>query len=472
MCDEESFVILGSTPTPSMECLARSYATETASGEFSSLPDVSVHMEAKAPSLDTEGAVGGVKEQSLSRSTASDTVDSVKAAAMEAPLPPDDDVLTPPEFQLNSIVSQASVVNWPETSQTAPSISSNHFNIFSEFPSMKGQNIASQDLSKLENFYCEHNQLKENLLNSNRCLRQYFALAEKWQNEIRDFKRQQDVYQTHVVGENERLRGVVEQMEQRLVEKNAEMEALKVENRQCIEALVEQHDREIEELRQQLQAAKVMVGEEGRRSSTEAELKWRQEMDHMEFTLGEKLRVAEMKEGQWHQEVAGLTEKFSKDMQEMRQRLAQESAKVVELEEQCRNWHSENDCLRVNLVAAEELNGRMRSDTGDTAQKMEQLEAFKLQAEIFERDFEAERAARTVLVGEKEQLLVDLRLLQNRHQQLIGELESMRNPRSGYPHPESQRTRQFRCPVCSRLFTDLSTLNSHVNDCLDNTDNP
>ncbi|XP_059609260.1 NF-kappa-B essential modulator [Phlebotomus argentipes] len=465
MCDEESFVILGSTPTPSMEQLAQSYATETASGVFSSLPEVSVHPEVKMPSIKSEdGAVGGetVKEESMTTSKASsDTVDSVKAA-LDAPLPPDDGILTPPDFQLNSTVTQ-SLVSWPEAS---PSLSTSHFNIYSEFPSMKGQNIASQDLSKLENFYCEHNQLKENLLNSNRCLRQYFALAEKWQNEIREFKRQQDVYQTHVVGENERLRGVVEQLEARLREKNAELDAIRAENRQSIEALSEQHDRELQALRVQMEELK--VGEHERRSSVDAELKWRQEMAHMEFTMSEKLRAAEVKEGQFQQEMAGLTEKFSADMYEMRHKLAQEVARVAELEGQCKVWHEENDCLRVNLTAAEELNAKLRADVAEVTQQVEQIEAFKMQSELFKADFEAERAARTVLVGEKDQLLADLRLLQNRHEQLIGEMESMRNPRSGYPHPEPQRS-QFRCPICSRSFTDLSSLNRHINDCLDNS---
>ncbi|XP_055701445.1 NF-kappa-B essential modulator isoform X2 [Phlebotomus papatasi] len=465
MCDEESFVILGSTPTPSMECLAQSYATDLGSEEFSSLPEVSAAPGSKNASLvEEEGAVGGVsKEESIA--TSSDATDSVKVA-IEPPKVPETEVLSPPSFQLNSTVTQASLVNWPETSQAPQSLSTSHFNIYSEFPSMKGQNIASQDLSKLENFYCEHNQLKENLLNSNRCLRQYFALAEKWQNEIRDFKRQQDVYQTHVVGENERLRGVVEQLEGRLREKNGELEGIRAENRQAIEALSEQHDRELQELREELKGLRE-VRDSGEKSTADAEIKWRQEMAHLEFSMGEKLRVAEMKESQWHQEVAGLTEKFSGEMHEMRQRLAQETARVAQLEEQCRNFHAENDALKVNLVSAEEVNRMLRADSADALQKVEQIEAFKMQAELFERDFEAERAARTVLAGEKEQLLADLRLLQNRHEQLIGEMESMRNPRSGYPHPESQRSRQFRCPVCSRLFLDLSTLNSHVNDCLD-----
>ncbi|XP_055690690.1 NF-kappa-B essential modulator [Lutzomyia longipalpis] len=474
MSDEESFVILGSSPTASIENLARSYATETATGDFSSLPENSHTpdvVDAKMPSLESqEGAVGGMvpKEESLKVSTASsDAIDSVKMK-IEAPKA-EEASLTPPNFQLNSIVSQASLVNWPTQSQAPPSLSTSHFNIYSEFPSMRGQNIASSDISKLENFYCEHNQLKENLLNSNKCLRQYFALAEKWQNEIREFKKQQDSYQTHVLTENERLRGVVEQLEARLREVGTDAGAVHAEHKHSIEALCEQHSREIQELRAQLEAAKAMHSEEERKNSADAEIKLRQEVEQLQFAMGEKLRMAEMKESQWQQEVAGLTEKYTMDINEVRQRLAQAQAKVTSLEEECRIWHAENDCLKVNLVAAEELNKKLQHDLGAVSQNMDQIEAFKMQAEIFERDFEAERAARTVLAGEKEQLLADLRLLQNRHEQLIGEMEGMRNPRSGYPHPESQRTRQFRCPVCSRLFLDLSTLNSHVNGCLDNS---
>lgn len=189
----------------------------------------------------------------------------------------------------------------------------------------------------------------ENLLNSNRCLRQYFALAEKWQNEIREFKRHQDVCQTHVVGENERLRGVVDQLENRLMEKNGELEGIRAENRQAIEALSEQHDRELQELREELKGLRE-VRDSGEKSTADAEIKWRQEMAHLEFSMGEKLRMAEMKESQWHQEVAGLTEKFSGEMHEMRQRLAQETARVAQLEEQCRNFHAENDALKVGDI--------------------------------------------------------------------------------------------------------------------------
>uniref|UniRef100_A0A1L8DTU2 Putative polyubiquitin binding domain of nemo n=1 Tax=Nyssomyia neivai TaxID=330878 RepID=A0A1L8DTU2_9DIPT len=461
MCDEESFVILGSTPTPSMECLARSYATD-ATGDFSSIPNAPHEpLDTKMPSL--EGAVGGISSQEASLTTSkasSDEIDSIKVK-MEAPKV-EDAQLSPPNFQLNSIVSQASIVNWPSATQAPPSLSTSHFNIYSEFPSMKGQNIASSDISKLENFYCEHNQLKENLLNSNRSLRQYFALAEKWQNEIREFKKQQDVYQTHVMAENERLRGVVEHLEGRLGETRDSLQY-----KQQIEVLTEQHHKEMQELRAQLESSRVMQDE--RKNSADAELKWRQEVEQLEFAMGEKLRVAEMKENQWQQEVAGLTEKYSSDINEVRQRLAQAQAKIVCLEGDCRRWHEENDCLKVNLVAAEELNRKLQQDMAEMQQNVEQIEVFKVQTEIFERDFEAERAARTVLAGEKEQLLADLRLLQNRHEQLIGEMEGMRHPRSGYPHPESQRPRQFRCPVCSRVFLDLSTLNGHVNGCLDNS---
>ncbi|GAB0090334.1 hypothetical protein DMENIID0001_050570 [Sergentomyia squamirostris] len=482
MSDEESFVILGSTtPTPSLINMADSYATE-----FSSFPaDATAtstqikqqKLEGSKEEDELEGAVGGV--QTLTEnSVASIKSDpgSVKTDIREPVKPQEDSILTAPSFQLDGSVStsNASLLNWPE-SEAAQPVSVSKFNIYQEFPSMRGQNINTQDLTKLETFCCEHNQLKENLLNSNKCLRQYFSLAEKWQNEIRDFKRQQDVYQSQVVTDNERLRSVVEQLEGKLKEKCAEVESIRVESRQGIEVLSEQHDREMQELRQQVEAIKMTAGsqtEADRKSVTDSEIKWRQELAHLEFSMGEKVRAAEIRKDEWQAEVAGLTEKYSRDLDEIRQRLAQETARVQQLEEQCKNWHDENDVLRINLASAEELNSQLQVQISQAAQKIVEIDAYRAQAEIYERDFEAERAQRTVLSGEKEQLLADLRLLQNRHEQLIGEMESIRrNPQqTGYPHhTESQRAQQqFRCPVCSRVFLDLSTLNRHINDCLDN----
>ncbi|XP_075216298.1 uncharacterized protein LOC142321788 isoform X2 [Lycorma delicatula] len=173
-------------------------------------------------------------------------------------------------------------------------------------------------------------------------------------------------------------------------------------------------------------------------------------------------------------------------------------------EEVQRNGYREKvDNLTAQLMECKEaLNGRnsyiesLKDQIEKLQSENEAIELLKAQVNVYQTDFEAERKSREDLVGVKEKLAEDLRLLQRRNQQLIDELkvyqgenqlngQQARRSTSHSPSPastvqpviqpplqleeESQSPQpKFTCPnpECNKVFKLYKPLERHVVQCL------
>ncbi|XP_025833348.1 NF-kappa-B essential modulator isoform X2 [Agrilus planipennis] len=105
--------------------------------------------------------------------------------------------------------------------------------------------------------------------------------------------------------------------------------------------------------------------------------------------------------------------------------------------------------------------------------------ALRTQLDLYKADFEAERHQKNNLKEEKEQLADDLRHLQRRNQQLLEEVERLRNgafvvveddARGATSTPsapqDSPPPLRYMCPLCSTTFRSYKLIEEHMQCCL------
>uniref|UniRef100_A0A6M2DHJ9 Putative polyubiquitin binding domain of nemo n=1 Tax=Xenopsylla cheopis TaxID=163159 RepID=A0A6M2DHJ9_XENCH len=108
------------------------------------------------------------------------------------------------------------------------------------------------------------------------------------------------------------------------------------------------------------------------------------------------------------------------------------------------------------------------------------IDLLKQQLDVYKEDFEAERKARSELAGEKENILVDLRRLQQRNEELLQRLKNIadvnRSSNSTPSAPPNESTSEttstqfqlvYPCPLCQFAFYTIRALENHVERCID-----
>ncbi|XP_026840818.1 NF-kappa-B essential modulator isoform X1 [Drosophila persimilis] len=438
MSEEESFVILGSSPYPSL-CTDGSVliadAMNTGDGRVTVAQEIDVSDEPAAVS---------------SSGPMSTSVDSDRHKSLAA------------SFIMGEVKSDV-LKN----------------SVYSQFPSLCSLQASAEDVVKLQHMMAEYVSLKKTLDMVNRTMQDYYKLTQQWRQEA-DHQEQQYKQQ---------LKECQEQVEKL----RAENQTLKAEletKLEQIELVQDIRQKEQDELRQSVSEKTSLINN----MRVEIDKLQQIKLNSFEFVLKDSEKAAEIEVSNPLNYVQ--REEHDRQIRELQRELSKILADNLEVNDMKKAYIQEIDCLKVNLTSAQELMDKMQRDINQLMdrdiKKQEQIEHLQTQNEIYRRDFEMERADREKNAGEKEQYLLDLRALQRRNQELIEALaESHKSPKSGSPSRsssgisslrEDQRPVRvldptgaaarpsdstLRCPICSKSFNSLSVLQSHVNDCLD-----
>nr|XP_016929800.1 NF-kappa-B essential modulator isoform X2 [Drosophila suzukii] len=447
MSEEESFVILGSSPYSSLQ-------PDVGSLVFDGLDDV---QEAKEPVASTSN------QQPV-------------AAMASAPGSMTNSQVQPKSLDSGSSQHQSLAASFIMGDVPSDVLKNS---VYSQFPSLCSLQASAEDVVKLQNMIAEYAALKSTLDKLNHTMLNYHKLTQQWRQEAAD--REQ-----HCKNQLQECQAQVEQLRDENQKLKADLET-KMEQ---IKVVQDFSQKEQDELRQSVSEKKSLI-------------------DNMRVEI-DKLQQLKMHSFEFVPEDGGKTDpdpdkalqyvqrdEHDRQVRDLQRQLSKLLAENLEINEMKKTYIEEIDCLKVNYTSAQELMDKMQRDINELKardiQKQEVIEHLQTQNDIYRKDFEMERADREKNAGEKEQYLMDLRALQRRNQELIEALaESHKANKSGSASPSSSlsssrsslredqrpvldptaaasRTSDtvLRCPICSKSFNALSVLQSHVNDCLD-----
>ncbi|XP_023162583.2 NF-kappa-B essential modulator isoform X2 [Drosophila hydei] len=336
--------------------------------------------------------------------------------------------------------------------------------VYSQFPSFCSLQARAEDVVKLQTMMTEYMALKQTLDKVNHTMQEYYKITQQWRNEAATREQQ---YQ-------EQLQQCQAQIEKLTVE-NQELKKDLACNLEQMRLAEEMHQKEHDELRQAVSEKSSLIS-------------------NMAVQI-EKLQQQQLHSYEYVPDVgnAESAKSIHNDEKDLQRQMSALLAENLQFKDMKKTYIEEIDCLKVNLTSAEELMKVMSADVNalksKDAEKDEQITHLKTQIDIYRRDFEMERADREKNAGEKEQYLIDLRALQRRNQELIEALAEAQKPNKFSCGPSRSPTSSLRqeqrpvldptgaaartadpalrCPICSKPFAALSVLQSHVNDCLD-----
>ncbi|KAL9917964.1 NF-kappa-B essential modulator kenny isoform 1-T8 [Glossina fuscipes fuscipes] len=356
--------------------------------------------------------------------------------------------------------------------------------VYSQFPSISMQ-ASAEDIVKLQNLLTEHTQLQTTLTKFTNTLQQYHRSTlqfkeERQKNEKRYSEQLQECQKQiqQLQDENTRLnKDIGTQLDQ--------IKALDI---------VRQKDRE--EMIQSISEKSALI--ENMRAQIE-------KLEQSQLASFDVLPASLLKTGKSSSdEIYIRREEHQKVVKNLETQLSELLAKNLDFKDMEKQYIDELNCLKVNLAAAEELIRQSRAEIHElktsNLDKQHRIEDLNQRITLLEQsnqvhrhDFEIERQSREKAVGEKQQMLKDLRILQKRNQKLIEERQnqidnyekflgnsmsssSYNNPiQCLVPSPTDQAValpiekapQSYRCPVCDKAFKTLMILHSHVNDCID-----
>lgn len=507
--NEESFIVLGSTPTPSMEQyllegndasimypkkMLESTATQINSGNYSLIQAG----ESLKPKMESPKGSLISQQQQMSGSFRSTMTGSTGAGAN--PL--------------------AASIIMGETKSS----------LLQAFPSlMQSGSMSMDEVQALQHLLNEHGQMKESLQKANVAMRKNFTNIQKWQDEVKAKYGEQirtiDEQRAALDGleaENKALKQALGLAETRATDQAKKFQEEKTllqkqldECRQQIEAERLNATTELDELRK-------VVSEKQSILQNMAKQIERMELEKQEFVVVKANRPSGNDIGADADYIT--KEEHQRQLKVLQREMSVEVAKNLEFQDMKNNYIDEINCLKVNLTAAEELHAKHRAEIARQARDIEtkdvslaenirelktlaeQVDVLSAQLDIYKVDFEAERAARGELASEKDRILADLKLLQKRNQQLIEEVQNGRvaqenatkaanealdkrvpdQPTSEKPGPsraaataantpqqqkDEPEEQEFmpsilHCPLCNNAYRDLATLQNHVEDCV------
>lgn len=499
--NEESFIVLGSTPTPSMEHflleenggsllsskkMLESTATQINSGNFSLIQAG----ESLKPKIESPKGSLISQQQQMTGSTGGAN-----------PL--------------------AASIIMGETKSS----------LLQAFPSlMQSGSMPMDEVQALQHLLNEHGQMKESLQKANVAMRKNFTNIQKWQDEVKAKYAEQvrtiDEQRAALDGreaENKALKQALGLAETRTAdqakkfqEENTILQQQLDECRQQIEAERLNATSELDELRKAVSEKQSILQNMAKQIE-------RMELEKQEFVVVKANKPSGNDVGADADYITKV--EHQRQLKVLQREMSAVVAKNLEFEDMKNVYVDEINCLKVNLSAAEELHAKHRAELARQARDVEtkdvslaenirelktlaeQVDVLSAQLDIYKVDFEAERSAREELASEKDRILADLRLLQKRNQQLIEEVQNGRvaqedakkaanealdkrvpdQPTPEKPGPsrssttaanpqqqkqdESDEEQEFmpsilHCPLCNNAYRDLATLQNHIEDCL------
>ncbi|EDS28511.1 NFkappaB essential modulator [Culex quinquefasciatus] len=491
--NEESFIVLGSTPTPSMEQYLES---------------------------------GSSLEQTQSKKMTESTTTQINSGNFS--LIQAGESLKPKFDSPKCSISQQEASNgsFRGANPLAASIimGETKSSLLQAFPSLmqSSSSMPIDEVQALQHLLNEHGQMKDSLHKANVAMRKNFTNIQKWQDEVKTKYAEQvrtiDEQRAALDGleaENKTLKQALQLAETRATDQAKKFQEERIalqkwldESRQQVEAERLNATAELDELRKAVSEKQSILQNMAKQIE-------RLELEKQEFVV-----VRATKAG--GNDVGADADYITKEEHQRQLKVLQREMSVVvarnlEFDDMKNVFVDEINCLKVNLSAAEELHAKHRTELARQARDIEtkdvslaenirelktlaeQVDVLTAQLDIYKVDFEAERTARAELASEKDRILADLKLLQKRNQQLIEEVQNGRvaqenatkaanealdkrvpepptetpgpsrvgaNPPQ--PDPEEQEfvPSILHCPLCNNAYRDLTTLQNHVEDCV------
>ncbi|XP_068146664.1 NF-kappa-B essential modulator [Drosophila tropicalis] len=471
MSEEESFVILGSSPLPSL-CADGIGALHNDKEITESGEECKVAPRVEPASL-TQLSISSIQPKSNENSLQTSLDKNVQTKETNGTGSAPKSLAT--SFilgEINSSVLKTSV--------------------YSQFPSLTSMEACAEDVVKLQNLITEHDALKKTLLKVNSTMENYYKIS---QERYKEAAARELRYQEQAQSLNEQIA--------QLRKENQQLKDEVASTRTAVQSIEEITQKETQELRQTLSEKISLI------QNMRVEIEKLQQHHMPSYDFVEEIKIEEKSDAKKIQENSSSDEsnKQALKIKELEREMSKLMAENIETLDMKKVYIDEINCLKVNLTCAEELVVKMQRDIQELkindAQQQEQIVHLQTQNDIYRRDFEMERADREKNAGEKEQYLMDLRDLQRRNQKLIEDMAQMHknnsppvglssasssspSTSSGSSSRNSLRDNQrpvrvldptgaaaqtssysLRCPICSKSFTALSVLQSHVNDCLD-----
>lgn len=486
MCDEESFIILGSTPTPSME----QYLSD---GGPESLKD-------KRMATSTTQTISN----NFSLIQADESLKSTKSTGAKS-------------FQTEQDKSAPVSMNGSDNALAASVIMGDtKSSLFQVFPSLMQSSMPINEVQMLQHLMNEHGQMKESLQKANVAMRKNFTSIQKWQDEVKakyaDQVRkidEQGAAIEQLEAENGKLKQALALAETRSREQEKRSNEQKLALEQALQDAQKQMQAERASAIAEIEELKKATSEKQSILQNMAKEIERLELEKQEFVVVKPNKPEPASDSG----VQFITkEEHDRQIKVLQREMSVHVAKNLEFEDMQKIYIDELNCLKVNLTAAEELHHKQRLQLERQAKDIEtkdvslaenirelktlaeQVDVLTAQLDIYKNDFEAERSARADLASEKDRILSDLKLLQKRNQQLIEEVQNGRaaEEKATRAANESLDKRQspeastsaeaggaaaareeqtydrpvLRCPLCNGSFKDISTLQNHVEDCV------
>ncbi|XP_005179872.1 NF-kappa-B essential modulator isoform X2 [Musca domestica] len=383
--------------------------------------------------------------------------------------------------------------------------------VYSQFPSIS-MKASPEDVMKLQTMCNEYVQLKSTLEKVHNTMSLFYKNSLEWKEKMNIMENHYKEQLSDCQNQIEALRAENLQLKKSIdvqVEQTKAVDLARQKDREDMiktisekNSLVENMRAQIVKLEQQNTATfEFLPKKHGEKSDTN--------FDNLYITRGEHDHI----------------------VKDLKRQLSELLAKNLDIQDMEKNYIDELNFLKVNLTAAEELVAKMRSEIAELKAaditKQNEIEELKRNAdlllnentiqneriilleqqnEVHRRDFEMERESRQTAVGEKTQVLQDLRALQKRNQELLEErqklienyerrVSTMSSSSSGslvaaaaaaqtYLNNPQRPIRELtansttnptatgallNCPICNKTFKSLSVLQSHVNDCIDRT---
>lgn len=538
MSDEESFVILGSSPSPSMDTVnSLPMASATVLKEAMAATSVSISgpvangitQSQLTTSSSSDGSQlsivqNGIKKANgMTNGTTTSEVDGDVGSLIADCMAVRPSLISskhssygsengnsmPIKFKTNAMEGSNDSAKLPNGDNSLAAsfilgeVSSDVLkaSVYSQFPSVCSMGACPEDVLKIQNMLSEYMELKKTLLNTNITMKQLYDQTQKWKADVKAMEDERRAEIAKLRNENLELR---RDLDIKVEQIKLNEEVRRKEHDEFIKTLSEKTS-QIENMsaqilkleQQQLASFEFIPKNDTERMATAA--------GSTNITVGNAAAAAAA-------EYVTIAE-HKRIVKNFERQLSEIVAENLELKDLQQQYIDEINCLKVNLVAAEELHVKNQDDIkflkASDEEKSEMfskfdeerkalrvdLDVLRQQLDIYCRDFKIEQESRENLANEKDQLLSDLRDLQKKNQELIQEAqknyeEHTRQVMTGSGAVPKTRTTQtvtslssspspspkpsiyspennFNCPICGQIFKTLCILQTHVNQCLD-----
>uniref|UniRef100_A0A182JNM2 CCHC NOA-type domain-containing protein n=1 Tax=Anopheles christyi TaxID=43041 RepID=A0A182JNM2_9DIPT len=471
--EDESFIILGSSPTPSMD----NYSLAPVSSQPASVVEREIAESAKSltqaiTKMETSTQLDSATFSLLTNGgpvLSASTIASQPAKPLHESSPKVSMIASTESMQQASLHStkaslkglqssenkenvprDASMTTSVNQTPTASFILGETQSILHQFPSLAQSSVSFEEVQLLQKLSMEHSQLKESLQRANVAMRNNFTSIQQLQDETKARCAAQDALieeQRQKIGqlneENTRLTGELSAARAAAVEKEKEHQNTIVE--------LQTELAEIGRVREVERNAALSEVDELNKESSERQAiiqNLSKHIERLELQIKGFVVVNTNKpEGDDGKANFVTEETHKRELKQLERRLSVVVAKNLEFEDMRKVYTDEINCLKQNVKAAEQVYIASRVETqqmfediktrDDTIALLrqqitvlqERVQMLTVQTDIFQKDFEAERTAREELAGEKSRILGEFEVLQRRNAELTVQVSQTESER-------------------------------------------